>query len=65
VGLRLTAAERAGRVEAIEHTIPVEKEQPILRPPPRRKEQQLGAEERASVREREQDHRQSDPRLSV
>jgi len=31
----------AGRVEAIEHTVPVEEEQPVLRPPSRREEEQL------------------------
>jgi hypothetical protein len=38
VRLRLAGTEARGRVEAIEHPLPVEEEQPVLRAPPRREE---------------------------
>ena len=41
VCLHLPQAERRGRVEAIDHALAVEEEQPILGSTPRREEQQL------------------------
>ena len=41
VRLRLTRAERRRRVEAIEHAVAVEEEQPVLGSAPRREEEQL------------------------
>ncbi len=41
VRLRLTRAERRRRVEAIEHAVAVEEEQPVLGSPSRREEEQL------------------------
>jgi hypothetical protein len=41
VRLRLPQSEWCGRVEAIDHAMAIEEQQPILRPTPRREEQQL------------------------
>jgi hypothetical protein len=41
MGFRLPGAERSRGVEAIENTVAVEEQQPILRPAPGREEEQL------------------------
>jgi hypothetical protein len=40
VRLRFAVAERGQRVEAVEHAMAIEEQEPILRPTPRREEQQ-------------------------